>query len=285
MSGEWVNVTHVAADEVLPYQALYAVWEPEVFYIYHSFTGKLEAVPMTSCKANGTYDLTKAVSGGTLYGGYYETFNGLKGVSPETMDAAKASAKAADDHMAAVEGAKLYTGDKAYVSGVTKWWVSPITNKGSEIVPVAGNVYYPKEVPAKYLTSRIQYIFKWSKENKISDIYLLTVLDDKNYSEVGFEITADNTKIATLAGSFTFVQHETNQEITVKPADFTGVNRGFIGYANAEFEKMEDGFLNPDLAFTMTPYWITPDGEKITGTARSFEHAGDKDTIVEVTNP
>ncbi len=62
------EITQVAADEVTPYEALYAIWEREKFYIYHSATGETEEVDMPE---EGGVDLTAKVTSGYLYGGYF----------------------------------------------------------------------------------------------------------------------------------------------------------------------------------------------------------------------
>lgn len=72
-----VQVTEVAADEVRPYEALYAVWkEKEYFYIYHSATEETEKVEIPE---NGTFDLTGKVETGYFYGGYFHYENSTKG--------------------------------------------------------------------------------------------------------------------------------------------------------------------------------------------------------------
>ncbi|MBQ1675636.1 MAG: InlB B-repeat-containing protein, partial [Oscillospiraceae bacterium] len=85
----WTSVNYVAADELTPYHAMYAVWA-NVFYVYHSGTGKVERIvidnPRYEKKADGTNDLTKPISNtfdltslvsdGFLYGGYYKDYAG-----------------------------------------------------------------------------------------------------------------------------------------------------------------------------------------------------------------
>lgn len=69
LSGTTTVVTAVAADEVLPYEALYAIWEPQ-YSIYHSATGKTEVIGPADL-TGGKLNLTGKVTGGYLYGGYY----------------------------------------------------------------------------------------------------------------------------------------------------------------------------------------------------------------------
>lgn len=93
-AGTWVSAKYVAADELTPYHAMYAVWA-KVFYVYHSGTGKVERIVIDNTtyekNADGTYvtdtngnkvptkntfDLTSLVSPGFLYGGYYKDYAG-----------------------------------------------------------------------------------------------------------------------------------------------------------------------------------------------------------------
>ena len=291
-SGEWTEdnmfeATQIACDEKQPYHDLYAVWDTSYFYIMHSATGELEPVPMTEISADGKYDLTAKVPEGYLYGGYYEKYGG---VSAENLEKAKTAIEAAATKLAtAVEDAVVYTGDKAYVKGLTKWFVTAKTAAGNELIPTAGTVYNLKEVPEKYLTSRIQYVYNWKDDYKISQIYLMTVVDDKMYNPVGLELTiGDSTsaKVAELAGSFSFVQANTEVTTTTNVTDFANVQRGFLGYVDGGFE-LENGYVKPNTVFTITPYWVTPDGVKVTGASRTFTTGaeGTKQTIAEVTAP
>ena len=81
----WTNakeVTDVYADETKPFHDMYAVWsKPTVYYVYHSATGKLEAIDLNAVKGGatgtGTDNLQARVTEGYLYGGYYSDFGGL----------------------------------------------------------------------------------------------------------------------------------------------------------------------------------------------------------------
>ena len=115
---------------------------------------------------------------------------------------------------------------------------------------------------------------------------MMTVVDDKLYNEVFFnlEIAATSKKTATLVGSFTFEQGNSTVKVTTKPKDFAGVNRGWIGYADGGFAVTE-GFIAPNTEFKITPCWTTKDGVTVTGSARRFTTGadGNKYSIAEVT--
>ena len=268
---------------------LYAIWEEtEYYYIFHSANGKLEAVEMPE-DASETVDLTEKVPGGFLYGGYYSAFGGYTVTADD-----KAAAVAAADGIYAVSTTTyptaVYNADKTYVKGLTKWWKNDqaLIADGSQLKPVKDTVYYIKEVPDKYLTTRIQYVYDWSKENRLNSIYLLTVVDDKLYTRVCFDLKIEGTteKTATLAGAFTFVQKNTENKKTTSVTDFADVKRGFIGYADGGFDVDGGGFIAADTVFTITPRWVTPDGVTVAGKGRTFTTGatGTSDSIAEVTD-
>ena len=268
---------------------LYAIWkETEYYYIFHSANGKLEAVEMPE-DASETVDLTEKVPGGFLYGGYYSAFGGYTVTADD-----KAAAVAAADGIYAVSTTTyptaVYNADKTYVKGLTKWWKTDqvLRADGSQLKPVKDTVYYIKEVPDKYLTTRIQYVYDWSKENRLNSIYLLTVVDDKLYTRVCFDLKIEGTteKTATLAGAFTFVQKNTENKKTTSVTDFADVKRGFIGYADGGFAVDGGGFIAADTVFTITPRWVTPDGVTVAGKGRTFTTGatGTSDSIAEVTD-
>ena len=96
---DWKETSQVAADEVQPFDDLYAVWgNAAVFYVVHSSSGIIEAVRVptntetvsnsTEASMKGKVDLTAFVPDGYLYGGYYSVYGG---VSEETVSTATAS--------------------------------------------------------------------------------------------------------------------------------------------------------------------------------------------------
>ncbi len=83
------KITEVAADEMRPYHDLYAVWAPStLFYVFHSATGKLEAIDVNDVKGSdgtGTYNLTSVVTPGYLYGGYYKQYGYISAEQMQTV--------------------------------------------------------------------------------------------------------------------------------------------------------------------------------------------------------
>ena len=67
-SDHTTEVTEVAADELTPYEGLYAIWEKGTFSIYHSSDGTTETLDIPVDPVN----LTQKVYSGQIYAGYYE---------------------------------------------------------------------------------------------------------------------------------------------------------------------------------------------------------------------
>ena len=245
--GNWtVAVEKVAADEILPYEALYAVWYAE-FYVYHSGVkgGEIETIVVTPDME--TFDLTKpltvdgktiyrGVTAGTLYGGYY-----LEGgfTTPATID----------------ENTPAYDGT------VSTWkWVTPQTKvAGNVIVPVPGETYYIKEVPAaKYLQAYTHYTY-FTTTGKIGSLFMISDIDDLNYGETGVVIT-DNLG-SKVYKTLTIEASATGKKVTLKP------NTVFYGKAAAtNYLTCSDDVKGSVEGKTMVMYWITPDGATVTGT-------------------
>ena len=165
-NGEFnVKVDQVAADEFSPYHALVALWEGQ-FKIWHSSTAVSETVVIPE---SGQFDLVSKVEPGYLYGGYYTTVK--------------------DDK-------DPYTGidQDSYWADLT-----PYTEDGRNMTPVAGTTYYLKEVPEAYFRPYMQYYYRKGYGGFITRLYILTALDDKRYQEVGFAKLIDETGYGTPA--------------------------------------------------------------------------------------
>jgi uncharacterized repeat protein (TIGR02543 family) len=267
----WVPVTAVAADEDNPYQDLYAVWAAE-FYVYHSGVadGALETVLLT--RANGTYDLTQHLGGAglsragetptVLYGGYYVAKEG--GFTPP----------------AAVDGViPAYDG--------TNWiWVDGETQNGMEMHPQAGVTYYIKEVPAdKYLQPYFHYTYKKIDSNPIVTAWLISDIDDENYTESGFVFVDTNNGKANICKSLSVTAQTSGNTIKLTPMRVFGVNNsGFLtyrrvmdNYVGLAYNKAGDTFGDNVAVFQ---YWVTPDGLIVTGTtSRVYTGTAAKATI------
>ena len=256
--GTWKTVTQTAADELLPYQAWFAVWEAEYFYIYHSSSKNLEAVPLDEVNEEGKYDLTSKVEDNTLYGGWYTSCGGT---TEEKVKETFAAAVTADDLKAEVDGAEAYDGKylKNQTSGTRFWTLDTAGDvKGTEVEPKANDVFYLKEVPVCYLKTNARWVYDWADGNKIQSMYLLTGIDESLYNDVGFVIQKENNS-AKVVSSFSYQQRNSDTVTKIKAADLIG-QRGYLGIVTATdlIDTLKGG-----TRVSIMPYWVTPDGVQV----------------------
>ena len=271
-SGTWVTVTQVAADEIMPYQAWYAVWTLDHFFIFHSATGDLEAVEYID-----SIDLTAKVTNGYLYGGYYEAYAGYEVTDQDKANAEKSSTLS------------VHVTDNVYnpaanASHVGYWNSSnAYTASGTEMAPEVKTVYYLKEVPASYL--RPTYMTTYQRWDKyLRDFILISTTDDQNYTDAGFVIGSTYTtkEYFTQTVDVTFGPNYdetvTDGVVTLSVAN-TSANAGGYVVTKRIFSVDEgtmsySGILGSKL---YKIYWVTPDGITVTGAAMRMFTVKDKD--------
>lgn len=77
------DIAQVAADEITPYEALYAVWEEKnEYFIYHHYVGGEAVDYLETCAIpeSGTVNLAEdKMTGGYMYGGYWDYTGKVKG--------------------------------------------------------------------------------------------------------------------------------------------------------------------------------------------------------------
>ncbi len=257
IDGNWSEVTQVAADEFLPYEALYAVWEKQPIYIFHSSDGTLEAMK------DYEDDLTfrNLVKGDNLYGGCFIAY-GRYTVSEDDKAGALAKVGKEDKYFqteaTGYDGSVIKTGIKMH------WQKGKIKNPSDKVVP--GRVYYIKEVPSDYLDNSTQFIYDEANNNKLVKLFFLTATDDTSYNGVFFKITTADDKPVTLCSSFTIQEKKSGNTTSFKVGDtvFTTLNRGYLGYCDAS------DLLSEGATYTIQPYWITPDNETVYGKTRTL---------------
>ena len=304
----------VYADETTPYHDMYAVWAG-FYYIYHSSDGTLEAVQVPY-DVRDTKDLVAEVKTNYLYGGYYKTSGAVVSVDATEMRAAKdsilnqqnfwnyadatvsgsanTSTSLTDD-----EGAVVYNGTsvKHTVEGTTvMFWekAQAYTELGTELAPTAGTVYYLKEVPKTFLPNRLVYV-KADKntqlydgrpieEGKITSLYLLTAVDDRNYAENGFFVgrsrqgqvvtgeengyikTADTvSRVFTIFVKNGKTYSYNANDLSPSIGGPQGVDKNLVGFVAAK--HLDYNWItahvgtDPDTpTFYLKPYWTTLDG-------------------------
>ena len=201
------------------------------FTLVHGSNGETETLGVST-----DFDLTETVAEGYLYGGAF-------------LDAA---------------------------------YTTPVTYSGLEnalcFTPEAGKAYYIREVPNTYLQPKSLSLSKHKDTTTVDVIgfYLMSVVDGLNYREAGFEATANGQPIVlrsveeadvTLGGSayanlYVRFTNGTEWNLTANSETFGNLS----GYLTC-LEVPKEYWTEAGTEITFTPYWITMDGVKVTGTA------------------
>lgn len=201
------------------------------FTLVHGSNGETETLDVST-----DFDLTKTVAEGYLYGGAF-------------LDAA---------------------------------YTTPVTYSGLEnalcFTPEAGKAYYIREVPNTYLQPKSLSLSKHKDTTTVDVIgfYLMSVVDGLNYREAGFEATANGQPIelrsveeadVKLGGSayanlYVRFTNGTEWHLTANSETFGNLS----GYLTC-LEVPKEYWTGAGTEITFTPYWITMDGVKVTGTA------------------
>lgn len=201
------------------------------FTLVHGSNGETETLDVST-----DFDLTKKVKEGFLYGGAF-------------LDAA---------------------------------YTTPVTYSGLEnalcFTPEAGKAYYIREVPNTYLQPKSLSLSKHKDVTTVDVIgfYLMSVVDGLNYREAGFDATANGQPIelrsveeadVTLGGSayaklYIRFTNGTEWNLTANSETFGNLS----GYLTC-LEVPKEYWTEAGTEITFTPYWITMDGVKVTGTA------------------
>gem|GEM_PF-5879374 len=285
--GEWTPVEYVAADELMPYNGMYAVWA-DVFYVYHSGTNEVEKIVRTT-KAGETFDLANMTSEGYLYGGYYHDYLGksddfdAKALTYSAFSGADAlnNGKWTNEQTDNGTGAKQYDGtnvtwsiDDAYKT------TDEDAETGMAITPDAGTTYYIKEVPARqYLQPYLHYTYHLGY-NDITNAWLISDIDDTNYLNTGFMIV-DSNKKATVCNSLTVQNSNGGNSIRLtakKVFRAQGVTGGLLTYR--EVINVSSGLNLLANGNSVLQFWVTPDGLLVTGnTCRIYNGLQSCDSI------
>lgn len=202
------------------------------FTLVHGSNGETETLDVST-----DFDLTETVAEGYLYGGAF-------------LDAA---------------------------------YTTPVTYSGLEnalcFTPEAGKAYYIREVPNTYLQPKSLSLSKHTDKTNIDVVgfYLMSVVDGLNYREAGFEATANGRQPielrsvgepdVTLGGSayanlYVRFTNGTEWHLTANSETFGNLS----GYLTC-LEVPKEYWTEAGTQITFTPYWITMDGVKVTGTA------------------
>jgi hypothetical protein len=138
---------------------------------------------------------------------------------------------------------------------------------------------YAKFVDQDVLSLGRQITYNTTVDSDITDLRLVTTVDSNQYRTVGFTIQlGDGTIIERTFHTVYESISGKNGEIRTEyhPSDFSADSRYFLAFEIENIPK--DAF---DTNFTVTPFWITPDGTQVNGSSSSFTIS---DTIDELKN-
>lgn len=205
------------------------------FYVYHSSVedGDIETIEITADNLNtdGTFNIVNKTYEGYYYGGYYSQYNKVGTV---------------------------------YEGGTGSWSkTNAYTVNGKAMTPVAGETYYLKEVPAKYLQPYMHVVYdERSQEivNELKKMYLMTGVDDMNYQEIGLNTVNMTLGTRKTTASFTVVDTVGDTTTTTLTTSSIWGVKGFLGV----WDQSSD--LKANYEFSYQPYFVTPDGVIVNGT-------------------
>lgn len=273
--GNWVEVTEVAADEKQPYENLYAIWK-EAFYVFHSSDGKVDVYTESDLN-NGKFNIQSKVKAGYLYGGYYTSYLNLTDADAIAVAGTdEAATTALYDGTAlnqTIDGATVRYWRKADAYGTTPKSDKLGGGPGNEMQPKYGVVYYLKEVPNKYLSTNMQYLYNLNTKD-VTKLYLISTIDDSYYSNVGFEVsTISDDQIGRISNSIKIQRFTGDTTTTLNANGYIG-QRGYLTYIT------NTSLIKENTSFKVSPFWTTYDGIKVKNEdkARTFEF-GDSITI------
>lgn len=223
------------------------------FYVYHSSNNQVEKVSITDPRVvDGKFDLTKEVSNGYLYGGYFSAY----GQTTSTNDYIR-GLKYDDEGKAKDPNGTAYTGKKA-----TAWKSAKAykVNGQKDFAPEVNQVYYLKEVPNTYFRPRMEVIYDTRKSTQpVTDLYLFTATDDANYNSVSLSPVGDTELYARA--TIKNYDGTVKRYLTAK-GEFKTLPRGYIALINVK-DKVKS-----QTDFEFTPKFETLDGVEVNGVVK-----------------
>jgi len=255
------------------------------FYVYHSSNNKVEKISFADDRVEGKYDeetstytykfdIVNETVENWLYGGYYKVFSGAANTTNENIIKATYTKDDEGREWFTNSGGTAYDASKANVWKAADAYTTNVEatggGKGTEMTPVANQVYYLKEVPNGYIRPYLHFTYDERAENMpIKKIYVFTASDDQNYTGVGYIIapaeTQTNATTASLIVNIKKYDGTTSDKLTVKSI-----------YDNKEYHgetvKLTRGYLYwsdftsyRGTEFTYRPCWTTFDEVLVKG--------------------
>ena len=222
------------------------------FYVYHSSNNQVKKVSITDPRVeNGKFDLTKEISSGYLYGGYFKAYGQTTSTNDQIKALTYTDGKAKDPNGTA------YTGKKA-----TAWKSAKAykVNGQKDFAPEVNQVYYLKEVPNTYFRPRMEVIYDTRKSTQpVTDLYLFTATDDANYNSVSLSPVGDTELYARA--TIKNYDGTVKRYLTAK-GEFKTLPRGYIALINVK-DKVKS-----QTDFEFTPKFETLDGVEVNGVVK-----------------
>ena len=184
-------------------------------------------------------------------------------------------------------GYEAYSGDKMKIdSNERRFWTRANAYgyaalddaaSGDTLVPESGMVYYLKEVPETYLTTKYVYTYDKNNNNEIQSFFMMTVVDDTYYSQIGFHKVnnagtqaeaqgGDLLPRQTVARKIIISQQNGESEIEVTAENF-GKTAGYVAVLK------NDDYVAANNSFSVMPCWQTYDKVEV------FSHGALKLTV------
>ena len=132
--------------------------------------------------------------------------------------------------------------------------------------PAPDETYYVKEVPEAYLQPKTYSIYNTYYGNQVRAVYMVTAIDDPNYRLVGFEVAGADSPEALVEDETVYqeivVTRAGEHYQTLTPASFFGTN---VDAESLLHVQPYTGTIAAGGSFVFTPFFVTPDGVKVTG--------------------
>lgn len=191
---------------------------------------------------------------------------------------------------------EAYTGNRKTTRNMNFWTKSQAYNvkglsaeeaakvNGETMIPTAGQIYYLKEVPEVYLSSKFYFTYKNGETGDLSTatiqgLYMVAVVDDNYYSKIGFNVDnlGDREDYefykGALSTSFTIKSTATGSPTTSIKVNAGTFREGLNGFVSTVTWKES----SMGREFNSLPTWTTLDGVEV--------HADENERYVNIDNP
>lgn len=263
----------------------YYNWTDSYFYVYHSSDNTIEKIGFTDTRVKGTFDkenseydysfnIAEETKKNYLYGGYFKAYAGAGMTDDQIVQADNYAVKDGVTELEYVaEGHKggewiSDTGESKTPSPYTgqlanQWTWDEYTESGLAMSVEADKVYYLKEVPdTRYLQPYTHFTYYKTAPYNIGTLWMISDLDDVNYSETGFIITKND--VATVCKTLTVKTTVGGNSVKLTPQKVfssKGV-KSFNLLTYCEETSLKQGSAD------ITMYWITKDNVFVTSAVK-----------------